>query len=179
MKKFLSLILSVIMLFAISVNCLAVNTAAVSVKPYDGEIETYDDDIEPRAPVEPSDHKSLVEPYTAELIDLAATKSSITIYYFSTQTSEIHLNFDLERSGTSTIKRRTLTAHLYEKVGQDYLGSEIDSVSVSFTGTSYSCSRKFQELDPDNFYYIKFTNDSDSSQSSRADISGTIVISQD
>lgn len=181
MKKVVSFVLAVCLSMSLAVPAFATSDTSLTdsavISAVDGKT-SFGDVAEPLAETVPTSHRSLNRAYTAELIDLAATKSSLTRYYFSTQTSEINLEFDLERSGTSTIESRKLTVYLYEKKSGSSSWKRVDSFEVSWSEKSHTADGQFSDLKSDSFYYIKFTNDSSTTSKSRADISGTITITQ-
>lgn len=133
-----------------------------------------------RASTVPTTHKNLgAGPYVGELVDLAPTKASLTRYYFTTGTGKINMEFDLERSGTTTSATRVLRVYLYEKTGENASWRQKGgSTTVSFSGSGINTTRSFTGLNPDYFYYLKFANESNAEVDSRWDISGEIIISE-
>lgn len=176
-KRIMSLTLTALMVLSL----LSTTAFAAEVStPVDDELAaTSQVEVQPRADTAPSDYRNLSNAsYTATLIDLAATKASLTRYYFSTGTGEINMNFSLERSGTTTQTTRVLKVYLYEKTSTGSWTKTSKEVTVTFSGTSISTSRSFTGLDANKFYYLSFKNESASSTSSRCDISGSIVVSE-
>lgn len=177
MKKYgrlSALLLAVCLSLSLMTPCFA--ASAVVVAANSTQESTI---IEPRADVVPTEYRNLSNAdYTAQLLDLAATKSSLTKYYFTTGTGEIKLSFDLERSGTTQETKRVLTVYLYERPSNGYWFTEKDPVSVTFYTTEHSATRSFTGLDPDHFYYLKFKNESSTSSGARMDISGTILVTE-
>lgn len=172
--KLLALCLAVCLSLSLMTPCFAASAVDAEVNaPQQASI------IEPRADVVPTDYRNLSNAdYTATLLDLAATKSSLTKYYFTTGTGEINLSFDLLRSGTTQQTKRVLKVYLYERPATGYWSQKGSPVSVTFYGTEYSTDRSFTGLDANKFYYLKFKNESSTSSGDRMDISGTILVTE-
>ena len=136
------------------------------------------DEIETRAETAPTDFYNLGgdNNYTGTLTDLAAGKGSYTKCYFATGTGNIYVKLDLERSGTTTNKSRTLNVVLYEKAKASSIGVEKDTKTVTFEEAETTRRVSFSGLDPNKFYYINFYNDSGDKPSSSLDISATALI---
>lgn len=169
-KRFLSLGMAIVMMLSLCVTAFAA-PCALEVPLGDNPPSS----ITPYASTPPTNHKNLgtATAYKATLTDLAASKSSYTLYYFSTPTGKIYLNCDLRASGTTDPLDRELDILLY-----DFDGFLIDSKTVEFNDriSAPSSRRIFANLDPDQFYYIKFRNSSGTSIRDHLDISGTILI---
>lgn len=173
-KRIVSLTLTALMVLSL----LSTTAFAAEVStPANNELATMA--VQPLADTAPTDYRNLSsESYTATLIDLAATKASLTKYYFSTGTGEINMDFSLERSGTTTQTKRVLKVYLYEKTATGSWTKTSKEASVTFYGTSISTSRSFTGLDANKFYYLSFKNESATYTGSRCDISGSIVVSE-
>lgn len=176
-KRIMSLTLTALMVLSLlSTPALA---AEVSTSADNELAITAQMGVQPLADTVPSEYRNLSsESYTAKLIDLAATKASLTKYYFSTGTGEINMDFSLERSGTTTQTKRVLKVYLYEKTSTGSWTKTSKEATVTFYGTSVSTSKSFTGLDANKFYYLSFKNESASSTGSRCDISGSIVVSE-
>ena len=196
MKRFYSMLLVIAMCFAL----LCSSAFAVDTDVYENEItkqtsgdsladigspvlktinDGYDNEIMPLDHDRPSNYWNLSGGnYTGYLIDLAATKGSFTKYYFTTGTGKIYLRCNLERSGTTTNKERTLRIELYEKEAASSYGSLVDSRTVNFESSEVSVNRIFYGLDTNKFYFIRFVNESGTTSGSSLDISGTIIFSE-
>lgn len=114
--------------------------------------------------------------YTGELIDLAATRGSYTLYYFATGTGNIYVKMNLERSGTTTGRERELQVKLYEKNSASATGALVSTKIISFDTAEATRRAVFSGLDVNKFYYIYFYNSSSDSSCSSLDISGQITI---
>lgn len=171
--------LTLVALMVISLLSTTAFAAEVSTSTDNETVTMTPMAVQPLADTAPSDYRNLSsESYTATLIDLAATKASLTKYYFSTGTKEINMDFSLERSGTTTQTKRVLKVYLYERTATGSWTKTSKEATVTFYGTSISTSRSFTGLDANKFYYLSFKNESASTTSSRCDISGSIVVSE-
>lgn len=177
MKRFCALLLAASM--CLSLFC----SSAMAVETEGPACETivggYDISDQARASADPSAFYNLSGDnnyYTAELIDLAASKGSYTRYYFATGTEHIYVKCDLMRSGTTTNLDRELKIHLYEKASATAVGTLIVTRTVNFSEAEVTARKIFYGLDAHKFYYIRFVNNSSTSSSSSYDISGTILI---
>lgn len=166
--------------FATSVSNINSSDQINTISPtYDTPITFTSQNIEPRAAVVPTQYMNLsYSSYTAKLVDLAATRASLTKYYFSTGTRQLNLDLELVRSGTTQNTHRVLAIYLYQKTATGNWEYTNRKVAMSFSGTTVTNDYTFYNLDPNKFYYISFKNESATSSSSRMDISGTIVISE-
>lgn len=175
MKKIMSIMLAIVMLFSVSVSAFAAETEGPVSESIIGGYEISDN---ARASSVPTSFYNLGGDnyYTATLIDLAANKGSYTKYYFATGTDSIYCKCDLERSGTTTDKNRKLTIYLYEKATASSSGVLVATKTISFSATEVTARRVFTGLDSNKFYYIRFFNTSASSASSSMDISGSILV---
>lgn len=194
-KKFLSAILSLSLVFSLAAPAFAAEpeqdnfysseivlsaASAAEVGEIEGpvyEVMTVDDGIS-RSDKTPSSFYNLGGDnyYTGSLIDLAATRGSYTLYYFATGTGNIYVKMDLERSGTTTNKDRSLKIKLYEKSTALAAGTLVETKTVSFNTAEATRRVTFTGLDSNKFYYVYFYNASGSSSGSSLDISCTAII---
>lgn len=173
MKKAIALILMFIIALS---TCIPSASAADTPPVYDEVISTGDTPGgNMRAANPPYQYRNLsAQAYTAKLLDLAATKGSYTVYYFSTSTGAIHLSCYLERSGTTVQDGRILEARLYNYD----TGRYVTSRTFGFTGPTANYTSFFSGLDVNTHYYIYFYNASSTDVASEKAVSGTIVISE-
>lgn len=130
-----------------------------------------------RASNPPTKHHNLSSAdYIATLDELAASKGSYTICYFTTATETINLECNLLRSGTTQNLNRELEIKLYEKYANGTSYHLLDLKTVNFT-TDVTKTVTFDDLGSNNFYYIRFVNKSSEDPADNLDISGTITIS--
>ena len=175
-KRFITFVLALAL-------ALSIMTTSYAVDEVEAEELTAIDmqsDIETRAITEPTRYKNLSSgSYEARIIDLPPTRSTLTNYYFSTGTGTIKLTYNLTHSGTSESVTRVLKAYLFEREERDIFWTEVKGTTVSYKGQDgFTTTRSFTGLDPDQFYYIEFANESDASYTSKYDISGTVIISE-
>lgn len=173
MRRVLHIFLALALCFSLS--C----TPVFATEPPTGPVYELMNDIETKASSPPSSFYNLggdVNYYVGELIDLAATKGSYTRYYFATSSGSIYLKLNLERSGTTTNKSRTLQIKLYEKATASSNGVLLDTKTISFDTSPTIRRTSFSGLDPNKFYYLYFFNDSGTSASSSLDISAVAVV---
>lgn len=176
MKRFVSLVLGLAMCLSIACG----SASAAEVGEIEGpvyEVMTVDDGIS-RSNMTPVVFYNLGGDnyYTGSLIDLAAARGSYTLYYFATGTGNIYVKMDLERSGTTTNKDRSLEIRLYEKSTASSAGTLVGTKTVSFNTAEATRRVVFTGLDCNKFYYVYFYNTSGSSSSSSLDISCTATI---
>lgn len=173
MKKIVSLLFVFTLLLSMATTAFAAEMGSGSVSM---PIIREEDSIQ--APRAPKDFKNLggANSYTATLIDLAASMSSFTKYYFATGTGRIYLKCDLERSGTTTNKERQLTVNLYRKDKASSSGVFEKKTTINFSEAEITKRVLFTGLNCDKFYYIEFKNSSASNASSRRDISASILV---
>ena len=120
-------------------------------------------------------HNLSSKAYTATLEELAASKGSYTKCYFTTATKKINLDYSLLRSGTTKTLDRKLEIRLYEKYAGASSYHYLKSINVEFN-TDESDTKTFDKLGENNFYYIRFVNNSSDDPADNLDISGTIKI---
>ena len=176
MKRLFLMALAIVM----SLNILMLPAAAAEgPSPVDQVIIGGDDlNDNVRASNPPTTHHNLSsKDYVATLDELAASKGSYTICYFTTATEEINLECDLLRSGTTQNLTRKLEIRLYEKYAGATSYHYLKSKNLEFT-TDVTETVKFDNLGNNNFYYIRFVNKSYDDPADNLDISGTITISQ-
>lgn len=173
MKRFFSLALAII----IGLNMLGVSVFAAETQgPVVQVIVGGDDMNNMRASNPPTTHHNLSGgDYTAVLEELAASRGSYTICYFTTATKKINLDYELLRSGTTQTLERKLEIRLYEKYAGDNSYHYLKSKYVNFT-TDVSDTVTFDGLGVNNFYYIRFVNNSSKDPADNLDISGEIRI---
>lgn len=173
MKRFASLALVLAMCFSIA--CVPASAAEQEGPVYE-IMSVYD--AQTRAKDTPSEFYNLGGDnyYEGSLIDLAATKGSYTKYYFATGTGKIYIKMDLERSGTTTNKERSLEIRLYEKSSATATGTLFDTRTVSFNTAEATKRVVFTGLDSNKFYYVYFYNTSGNSTGSSLDVSCTAII---
>ncbi len=173
-KKYVSIILALVMVTGV----FSTTAFAAEIEGPVNEVIIGGESSETRASDTPKQFYNLGGDnyYTATLIDLAAARGSYTKYYFATGTGRIYLKCDLERSGTTTDKKRELIIYLYEKATATSSGSLIATRTINFTSAEYTTRRLFTGLDCNKFYYIRFYNNSSTSPASSMDISGTILV---
>lgn len=175
MNNLFALLLALCLSFALMTPCLAASAEDNNISI----TEAASQSVKPRAASVPTEYRNLSnKDYSAELIDLAATKSSLTLYYFTTGTGEINLSLDLLRSGTTEKMKRVLKVYLYERTSTGAWKDSGKSVSVTFYGTEFSTTRSFTGLDANKFYYLKFKNESSTKSGDRMDISGDILVTE-
>ena len=180
MKQFCSFFLALVMcggLFVFPAG--AISTDKIE-KPVDEILMAVDSDLN-RAPSKPTRYKNLGgnNDYTAELVDLEATKTSFTDHYFGIGTDTLYLTLELEHSGTTTDKSRRLQIALYEMDDADDIPAMYkEAQTISFSG-DITRTRSFSGLDPDKFYFFGFRNVSADSPNSGMDISAIITIDDD
>lgn len=176
MKRFFSLALAVI----ISLNVLVLPASAAELQSPVVQVIVGGDDMNDnmRAPNPPTTHHNLSsKDYTAILDELAASKGSYTICYFTTATKKINLDYELLRSGTTQNLNRKLEIQLYEKYASASSYHYLKSENIEFT-TDVKGTVTFDGLGNNNFYYIRFINRSSDDPADNLDISGTITISE-
>ncbi len=174
MKKLFSLALAIV----ISLNMLGLPASAAETKgPVDQVIVGGDDmNDNMRASSPPTVHHNLsADSYTAVLDELAASKGSYTKCYYTTATKKINLDYELLRSGTTQTLERKLEIRLYEKYANATSYHYLKSKYVNFT-TDTIGTVTFDGLGVDNFYYIRFVNNSSDDPADNLDISGEIQI---
>lgn len=173
MKRFVSSIL--VLMMCLSVVCIP--AAAVEQEGHVHEIMVIDNEYA-RADKTPSEFHNLGGDnfYTGSLTDLAATKGSYTKYYFATGTGDIYVKMNLERSGTTSNKERSLSVKLFEKRTASAGGTLVETKTVSFNTAEATRRVSFSGLDVNKFYYVYFYNGSGTSTGSSLDISCDITI---
>lgn len=176
MKRFFSLALAIV----ISLNMLILPASAAETQSPVVQVIVGGDDMNDnmRASDPPTTHHNLSsDDYTAILDELAASKGSYTICYFTTATKKINLDYDLLRAGTTQNLNRKLEIRLYEKYAGASSYHYLKSENVEFT-TDTTGTVTFDSLGNNNFYYIRFVNNSSDDPADNLDISGTITISE-
>lgn len=173
MKKIVSLLFVFTLLLSMATTTFAAEMGSGSVSV---PIIREEDSIQ--ASSAPKDFKNLggANSYTATLIDLAASRSSFTKYYFATGTGKIYLKCDLERSGTTSNKDRQLTVKLYRKDKASSSGVLAQTKTINFSEAEVTKRISFTGLDCNKFYYIEFKNSSASYPSCSRDISASILV---
>ncbi len=175
MNNLFALLLALCLSFSLAIPCLAASAEGNNISI----TEAASQSVEPIAASVPTEYRNLSsQSYSAELVDLAATKSSLTLYYFTTGTGEINLSLDLLRSGTTEKTKRVLKVYLYERTSTGTWKDSGKSVSVTFYGTGLSTTKSFTSLDANKFYYLKFKNESSTKSGDRMDISGDILVTE-
>lgn len=172
-------IISLVMAIAISLSVLIIPASATEIQGPVVQVIVGGDDMNDnmRAPNPPTTHHNLSDrSYVAELYDLAASKGSFTLYYFTTSTKKISLYCDLLRSGSTQKLTRKLEIRLYEKNANETSYHYLKSKNVEFTA-DFVTTVDFTSLNNDNFYYIRFVNNSSDDPADSLDISGKITIS--
>lgn len=176
MKRLFSLMLVIVM----SLNILLLPVAAAEAQSPVDQVIIGGDDLNDnvRASNPPTTHHNLSgDDYVATLDELAASKGSYTICYFTTATKKINLECSLLRSGTTQNLTRKLEIRLYEKYAGATSYHYLKSENLEFT-TDVTETVTFDKLGNNNFYYIRFVNNSSDDPADNLDISGTITISE-
>lgn len=174
MKKQL---LAFILTLCIVINVFTPTAFAADNSPLIDEVIAIGDipNENTRVAYPPSSYRNLsAKPYGAKLEDLAAAKGSYTKFFFSTSTGEIHLDCNLERSGTTVQDGRVLEARLYKYE----TGQRVATRTFVFTGPTAHYTSFFSGLDVNSHYYIYFYNASSTDVASEKAISGTITVSE-
>lgn len=176
MKKLLSICLACAMCFAMASVTVS---AKETIEPDNSSVASEKTAIMPIDANFPTKYLNLAgSSYTATLIDLVANRGSYTLYYFTTSTGTISAKCNLERSGTTTNKNRTLRVSLYESSNGSTWTQSGTSKSVSFSGASVTSTVTFNSLNKSKFYCLYFFNASSTNPADSYDISGKIVVSQ-
>lgn len=183
MKRFCFMLL--VFAMSLCVVCLPASAAdidsnAENIPVVDTVVDTAVDTavVEPRAETPPTAYYNLSQQsgYTATLIDLAASKGSYTLYYFSTGSGRIFLKCDFIHSGTSEVTERSMKIVLYRMDPTTFVTEEADSCEFEYDTPPTTVRRMFSGLDANYFYYIRFVNTSNTSTGSGEDISANILI---
>lgn len=173
MKKALSLLLTLLM-------CVGLFSSTAFAAGNDGPVSEILVGDEPgtRAPDVPNEFYNLggSNSYTGKLEHLAANRGTYTKYYFATATGNLYLKCDLKLDGDVTEKDRYLVIYLYEKDAAYENGVLLDTATIHFNEAEVTKRCSFDDLDPNNFYYLRFYNNSSTDPADSLDIEGTVIV---
>lgn len=116
--------------------------------------------------------------YQAQIINLAAARTTNTARYFTTGNGVITINFHFTPTGSSSDSSRIMTIKLYRRSGETDSWRIVETRRVTFS-TYTTDTMYFYNLDPNMQYYIAFINSSGATPGLSMDINGYASIGQE